>query len=175
MISGASIALAAAAAIVLGGTAGKQKNHKRFLVILLLVGLVGVITWSTMRIHVAEPALPASSEKLSMLSALSVLIAVGFYRSSLPFTSKHQPPDVLCSCTPIFFDAAVEASHPLPQGGVIMLMTFVFNLFSIAILAVPVRASAFNWTLSAAAAAVAWAMTALYQNQSNRSKLDEQR
>jgi hypothetical protein len=55
-----------------------------------------------------------------------------------------------------------------------MLMTIIFNLFSIAILAIPARASAFNWILSAAAAVVAALMVGMYENQSNRSRLDEQ-
>jgi hypothetical protein len=68
---------------------------------------------------------PLSTDRLpriGQLSALSVVIALGFY-----------------STTPIFFEAAVEASHPLPQGSVIMLMTFIFNAFSIIILAVPAQ------------------------------------
>ena len=67
--------------------------------------------------------LPADrAPRIGQLSALSVVIAIGFY-----------------STTPIFFEAAVEASHPLPQGSVIMLMTFIFNAFSIVILAVPAQ------------------------------------
>ena len=80
MISGGSIAAAAAAAVALGAAADKKKNHKHVLVILLLIGLVGVVTWGAMLINVASTAAPASSEKLSLLTLLSVLIAVGFYR-----------------------------------------------------------------------------------------------
>jgi hypothetical protein len=60
--------------------------------------------------------------RIGQLSALSVVVAIGFY-----------------STTPIFFEAAVEASHPLPQGSIIMLMTFIFNAFSIIILAIPAQ------------------------------------
>ncbi len=53
-----------------------------------------------------------------------------------------------------------------------MIMTVVFNLFSVAILAIPAHATAFNWTLVAAAAAVVVLMIFFYENQSKRSKLD---
>ncbi len=98
----------------------------------------------------------------------------GLLQVILKMRAKPQTRNTFPSCTPIFFEAAIEASHPLPQGGVITLMTVLFNLFSIAILAVPSSASAFNWMMSAAAAAVALLMIILYENQSNRSKLDVQ-
>jgi hypothetical protein len=66
------------------------------------------------------PVFSDRAPRIGQLSFLSILVAIGFY-----------------STTPIFFEAAIEASHPLPQGSVIMLMTFVFNAFSIVILAVP--------------------------------------
>jgi hypothetical protein len=119
--------------------ADKKKDHKRTLSLLLIVGLMGtaqhtfsaavdltsaspgIIAWSLM----LEAVVPLSADRaprIAQLSALSVVIAIGFY-----------------STTPIFFEAAVEASHPLPQGSVIMLMTFIFNVFSIVILAVPAQ------------------------------------
>ena len=87
---------------------------------------------------------PLSSQRvprIGQLSALSVVIAIGFY-----------------STTPIFFEAAVEASHPLPQGSVIMLMTFIFNAFSIIILAVPAQSRCRCCCFAAAAAAAVTAV-----------------
>ncbi len=82
MISGSSIAVAAAAAIGLGGYIGKKKQYKRSLVMLLLAGLVAVVVWSLIHHHTI--GLPSdSTQKMSVLTTLSLVIAVGFYRSRL--------------------------------------------------------------------------------------------
>jgi hypothetical protein len=131
-----------AGTIILGVVADKKKDHKRTLSLLLILGLIGefpklinendnstsaaevaagIVAWSLMlQGLVPLPADPVP--RIGQLSALSVVVAIGFY-----------------STTPIFFEAAVEASHPLPQGSVIMLMTFIFNAFSIIILAIPAQ------------------------------------
>jgi hypothetical protein len=124
--------------IILGVVADKKKDHKLTLSLLLILGLIGIcqsltcgcddiiqpagiFVWSLM----SQGLVPLSADsvpRISQLSALSVVVAIGFY-----------------STTPIFFEAAVEASHPLPQGSIIMLMTFIFNAFSIIILAIPAQ------------------------------------
>jgi hypothetical protein len=53
-----------------------------------------------------------------------------------------------------------------------MLMSIVFNLSSIAMLAVPANGAVFNWLLSAAAALITAIMMAMYENKNNRSQLD---
>ena len=53
-----------------------------------------------------------------------------------------------------------------------MLMSIVFNLASIAMLAVPANGAVFNWMLGAAAALITTVMMATYENKNNRSHLD---
>jgi hypothetical protein len=153
-ISGSSIAVAAAATVALGAIADRKKKHKTMLLLLLLAGLASILCWSLM----LQGLLPVPLDdpaRLSILSVMSVVVALGFYSS-----------------TPIFFEAAIEASHPLPQGGVIMLMTVVFNVFSIAMLAIPAQGVAFNWLLSAAAAVVIVVMMLTYEDQNHRTNLE---
>jgi predicted permease len=79
LLSGSSIAVAAATAIGLGAYIGRKKQYKRALVILLLAGLAAIVVWSLIHHHVL--GLPSdSTQKISLLTALSVAIAVGFYR-----------------------------------------------------------------------------------------------
>ncbi len=129
---------AASGTIILGAVADKKKDHKRTLSFLLFVGLIGtrahfqprnhpftaaagIVAWSLM-LQGLVPLSTDNPSRICQLSSLSIVVAVGFY-----------------STTPIFFEAAVEASHPLPQGSVIMLMTFIFNFFSIVMLAIPAQ------------------------------------
>jgi hypothetical protein len=56
-----------------------------------------------------------------------------------------------------------------------MLMTIVFNVFSIAMLAIPAQGPAFNWLLSAGAAVVIVMMLLMYDNQSKRLNLEKGR
>jgi len=153
-ISGSSIAAAALGTIILGAVADKKKDHKRTLSFLLLVGLIGIVAWSLM-LQGLVPLSTDNASRIGQLSSLSVVVAVGFY-----------------STTPIFFEAAVEASHPLPQGSVIMLMTFIFNSFSIVMLAIPAQSSLFNWLLSGSALLILVLLLWFYQNQDRRSHLD---
>ena len=53
-----------------------------------------------------------------------------------------------------------------------MLMTIVYNVCSIAMLAIPAQGAAFNWLLCAAAVLVVVVMALIFQNQDNRSKLE---
>lgn len=166
----------------------KKKDHKRTLLLLLIVGLMGtaqhmfsaavditsaspgIIAWSLM----LEAVVPLSADRaprIGQLSPLSVVITIGFY-----------------STTPIFFEAAVEASHPLPQGSVIMLMTFIFNGFfyrhsgrsrakqvrsiCIHLSAFETCISLFNWLLSGASFLILILLLLFYQNQDRRAQLD---
>ena len=79
LVSGSSIFVAAAAAVALGGYTDRKKNHKQTLVVLLLVGMTAVVVWSLMH-HRVVPLPTDDLGKLSLLSVLSVLVAVGFYR-----------------------------------------------------------------------------------------------
>jgi hypothetical protein len=53
-----------------------------------------------------------------------------------------------------------------------MLMSIVFNLASIAMLAIPAQGTVFNWLLSAAAAIITVIMICFYENKNKRSQLD---
>jgi hypothetical protein len=174
VLSGSSIFVAAAAAVALGGYTDRSKNHKQTLLVLLLVGAAAVVVWSLLH-HGLLPLPQDDTNKFSLLAALSVLIAVGFYRCISHSKANRKQVHPFYSCTPIFFEAAIEASHPLPQGGVIMLMTIVFNMSSIAMLAIPAEGTAFNWLLCSAAVLVTVLLVAKYENQNKRSQLEEVR
>jgi hypothetical protein len=72
--------VAAAAAVVLGGYTYRRQNHKQTLVVLLLIGLIAALAWSLMH-HRIIPLPARGIDNMSLLSVLSLLIAVGFYRS----------------------------------------------------------------------------------------------
>ena len=102
LLSGSSIAVAAATAIGLGAYIGRKKQYKRALVILLLAGLAAIVVWSL--IHHRVLALPSdSTQKISLLTALSVVIAVGFYR--------YRP---LCIFSSNFLIVAIILLNPKP-------------------------------------------------------------
>ena len=174
ILSGSSIFVAAAAAVALGGYTDRKKNYKQTLVVLLLVGAAAVVVWSLLH-HALLPLPQDDANKFALLAALSVLIAVGFYRCISHSKTNQKQVHPFHSCTPIFFEAAIESSHPLPQGGVIMLMTIVFNISSIAMLAIPADGNAFNWLLCGAAVLVTVIIWGKYENQNKRSQLEEVR
>ena len=87
ILSAASIFVAAVIAVVLGGYTYRRKNHKQTLVVLLLVGLVAAVVWSLMHLRII-PLLPRAIDNIALLSVLSLLIAVGFYRSISRFKIK---------------------------------------------------------------------------------------
>ena len=64
------------------------------------------------------------------------------------------------ACAPLFFEMAVEATHPAPEGTVVTVMTTAYNVGTLALLWVPVASApaAFNWAFAGTVAVLTAAL-----------------
>lgn len=75
---------------------------------------------------------------------------------------------------PLYFEMAMESTHPLPEGTTLMVMTGLYNFGGLLILFVPVTSASalFNWLFAGTAVALTAALAVVYRDASKRFDVD---
>lgn len=143
--------------ILLGRLVDRFRHHK-LVISIMLTGSVLSLAWFSLLVQKVFPDAWTMGNAGFIQIFVSATLAGFFINSSVP----------------VYFELSIEATYPLPEGSVVMVMTILNNASTLVLLLVPLSnaAAAFNYIFTAACGVITLIVILFYTEGSRRYRVD---